>query len=173
MVALLDAARAVCCDEGDLFIAGGSEIMSRAPLVIAKAETAFARGQKVEDSTLGARFPNPKLITKYGNETMPQTADNIAADLNISRKESDLFAISSQKKYATAKSAGFFEEEILPVEVPGAKRKSSPIIVADDEHPGSDVSLDKLSNMKPLFDVWMLSKLMKPLRRKCLAVSSN
>ena len=152
IAALLDAARAVRCDEGDLFIAGGCEVMSRAPWVMAKAETAFARSQAVEDSTLGARFPNPGLIAQYGNDTMPQTADNIAADLNIAREQCDAFALASQQKYAAARAEGFFAGEIMPLEVPGASRKLPPTVVDGDEHPRPEVKLEKLMAMKPLFE---------------------
>jgi len=150
IAALLDASRAVRCGEGELFIAGGSEVMSRAPWIMAKAETAFSRSQKVEDSTLGARFPNPLLIDQYGNETMPQTADNIAADLGVSREECDRFALASQQKYAKANNEGFFVDEILPLEVPSANRKLPYATVTSDEHPRPHVIIEKLADMKPL-----------------------
>lgn len=152
IAALLDASRAIRCEEGDLFIAGGCESMSRAPWVMAKAETAFSRSQRIEDSTLGARFPNPKVAAQYGNETMPETADNIAADLDISREQCDTFALASQQKYATALAAGFFEQEILPIEVPGASRKLPSTLVSEDEHPRPNVALEKLAGMKSLFE---------------------
>lgn len=152
LASVLDAARAVRCNEGDLFIAGGSESMSRGPWVMAKAQSAFARSQKVEDSTIGARFPNPKLEAQYGDDTMAQTADNVAAEVGISREESDQFAFASQQKCAAATAEGFFKDEILAIETPGASRKAPPIIVDTDEHPRPEVKLEKLATMRTLYD---------------------
>src|SRR5690606_12881315 len=127
LAAVIDAARAVTCDEGELFVAGGVESMSRAPFVIAKAEKAYSRDFTVFDSTIGARFPNPKIIAQYGNDTMPETADNVAEEYGISREQADLFAAASQAKYEAARQAGFFADEILPVSVPTG-RKTPPAI---------------------------------------------
>src|SRR5690606_39133688 len=115
LAAVIDAARAVTCGEGDLFVAGGVESMARAPFVMAKAEAAYSRDFTVVDSTIGARFPNPKITAKYGNDTMPQTGDNVASDFGISREQADLFAAGSQARYEAARQAGFFTDELLAV----------------------------------------------------------
>lgn len=151
LAASLDAARAANAGEGTLFIAGGSESMSRAPFVMAKAETAYSRDMKVFDSTIGARFPNPRVIKQFGGDTMPETADNVAADLNISRERADAFAGWSQEKYARAKETGFYEQELLPVEVPTG-RKTPPVTVAEDEHPRPGSTAEKLAKLPTLFD---------------------
>ncbi len=149
--AILDAARAIKIGEGKMFIAGGVESMSRAPWIMSKAESAYGRDQQIQDSTIGWRFPNPQFLAQFGEDSMPETADNIAKDLGISREDSDVFAHASQQKYAAAKAAGFYSEEILPVEVPGAKRKAPPVIVDEDEHPRADTTLEKLSALRALF----------------------
>jgi acetyl-CoA C-acetyltransferase len=128
LAATLHAANSVKIGEGDLFVAGGVESMSRAPLVLSKAQGPYDRGQSLADSTLGARFTNPAFSSGYGNDTMPQTADNIAADVDISRAESDSFAAASQAKYEAARADGFFQEEIVETEVPQG-RKKPPITV--------------------------------------------
>jgi len=148
MNAVASAAQAITCGEGKLMIAGGVEGMSRAPLVMPKAETAFSRETKLYDSTIGARFPNPKIVEQFGNDTMPETADNLARDYQITRDEADRFALGSQKKYFAAKSAGFFADEIAAIAVPGGK--AGPVSVAEDEHPRADTELDKLAKLKPL-----------------------
>jgi len=149
LAAVMDAARAISCNEGDLFIAGGSESMSRAPFVIAKAESAFSRDFKVFDSTIGARFPNPKVTAAYGADTMPETGDNVAREFGITREQADAFALASQQKYAAAKDAGFFKDEILPVSV-STGRKTPPVIVDQDEHPRASTTLETLTRLKPL-----------------------
>jgi len=149
LAAVIDAGRAVRCGEGELFIAGGVESMSRAPFVMGKSESAYGRALRAFDSTMGARFPNPRIAKGFGEDTMPQTADNIARDLDIGRAESDRFALASQQNYARAKAAGFYAEEIAPVPVAG--RKGSETVVAEDEHPRPDTSLEKLAALKPLF----------------------
>ncbi len=151
LAATLDAARGVKVGEGDLFLAGGVESMSRAPLVISKAHSAFDRGQQIADSTLGARFTNPAYAAAFGNDTMPQTADNIASDLGISREDSDSFAAASQAKYEAARADGFFQEEIIPIEVPQG-RKKPPLTVDADEHPRPTSTLDALSGLRTLAD---------------------
>ncbi|WP_290648450.1 3-oxoadipyl-CoA thiolase [Aquisalimonas sp.] len=151
LAASLDAARAANAGEGQLFVAGGSESMSRAPFVIAKAESAYSRDIRVFDSTIGARFPNPKVLKQYGGDTMPETADNVAADLKISRERADAFAAWSQAKYARAKEAGFYEGELLPVEVPTG-RKTPPVTVAEDEHPRAGSTAEKLAKLPSLFE---------------------
>src|SRR5580658_636284 len=117
--AMAVAAQAVTCGEGDVFVAGGVESMSRAPWVMAKAEGAYSRDMRIFDSTIGARFPNPKVEGVFGGDTMPETADNLARDYQINREAADTFAAGSQAKYAAAKADGFFGGEIISVEVPG------------------------------------------------------
>jgi acetyl-CoA C-acetyltransferase len=150
LAATLDAARGVKAGEGELFLAGGVESMSRAPIVMSKAQSAFDRGQTIADSTLGARFTNPAFASAYGNDTMPQTADNITVDLDISREQSDVFAAASQAKYEAARADGFFEDEIIPVEVPQGRKKPS-IVVGSDEHPRPSSNLEALSGLRSLF----------------------
>ena len=149
LAAVVDAARAVACGQGDLFIAGGVESMSRAPFVMAKSERAFGRGIAVHDSTLGSRFSNPKATARYGDHAMPETADHVAADLGITRADGDRFALASQQRFARAKAEGFFRGELNPVTVPGRKRGEEKV-VADDEHPRPGTSLDKLAALPPL-----------------------
>ena len=150
LAAICDAARAASAGQGELFVAGGVESMSRAPFVMAKSEHPYAREVRVFDSTIGARFPNPRIGKSFGQDTMPETADNVGRDLGVSRESSDRFALASQQKYAAAKAAGFFQGEIAPVTVPGAKRGSETII-ALDEHPRPNTTLERLQELKPLF----------------------
>lgn len=150
LAAVADAARAITCNEGDLYLAGGVESMSRAPFVFAKSESAYSRDVRVFDSTIGARFPNPKIISGFGNETMPETADNVARDYGIGREDSDRFAAASQARYAKAKAAGFYDDEICPVTIPQGKKP--PLVVAEDEHPRPDSDFEALSRLKPLFE---------------------
>src|SRR5437868_3222936 len=119
--AIAMAAQAITCGEGDVFVAGGIESMSRAPFVMGKAEAPFSRDARVFDSTIGARFPNPKVEGRYGADTMPETADNLARDYQITREQADVFAEGSQRKYAAAKADGFYAGEIIAVEVPGGR----------------------------------------------------
>ena len=149
LAAIVDAARAVTCGEGELFVAGGVESMSRAPFVVAKAESAYSRDFKVFDTTIGARFPNPKLVTRHGNDTMPETGDNVARDFGITREQSDRFAASSQARFERARQDGFFAGEIHPISVPTG-RKTPPRVVDADEHPRPDTSFDSLAALKPL-----------------------
>ena len=151
LAAVLDASRGVKTGEGALFLAGGVESMSRAPLILSKAQTAFDRGQQIADSTLGARFTNPLITKGFGEDTMPQTADNIASDLGISRDDSDRFAAASQAKYEAARVAGFFKDEIIPVEV-SQGRKKPPRRVDADEHPRADSTVETLGGLRPLFE---------------------
>ena len=151
LAAVLDSARAISCGEGELYLAGGVESMSRAPFVVAKAESAYSRDFKVYDTTIGARFPNPKVVAQYGGHSMPETGDNVAAEFGISRAQADRFAADSQAKYAAAKADGFFAGEILPISVPTG-RKTPPQLVAEDEHPRPDSTLDVLARLKPLFE---------------------
>jgi len=148
MAAVADAARALSCGEGDLYLAGGVESMSRAPFVMGKAESAYSREIKMFDSSIGARFPNPAITALYGADTMPETADNVARELGISREDSDRFALASQLKYKAAKDSGFYTYEVTPVTVPQGKKQA--MVVAEDEHPRPDTTLDALARLKPL-----------------------
>ncbi|CUW39335.1 beta-ketoadipyl CoA thiolase [Magnetospirillum sp. XM-1] len=149
LAAVLDAARSVTCGEGDLFIAGGVESMSRAPFALSKAESAYSRDARIFDTTIGARFPNPKVVKGFGNHSMPETADNIARDLGLSRDASDAFAAASQAKYARAKADGFYEGEIHPITIAGRKGDT---VVSEDEHPRPQTDLAALAKLKPLFE---------------------
>lgn len=150
LAAVLDAARAVKSGEGELFVAGGSESMSRAPFVIAKSESAYSRDFRAFDSTIGARFPNPQVEAQYGDDTMPQTADNVAKDLGITRAEADAYAARSQALYEKARADGFFNDEILPIEVPQGRKKPNRV-VDQDEHPRPSSDLAALSGLRSLF----------------------
>lgn len=144
------AARAIRADEMALAIAGGVESMSRAPFVMGKADGAFGRNQKMEDTTMGWRFVNPALDTLYGTETMPRTGENVAVDYGVSRADQDAFALRSQQRAAAAQASGFFADEIIPVTVPGKKRGET-VEVGVDEHPRADTTIETLANLKPLF----------------------
>lgn len=147
--AVIDSARAITCGEGDIYIAGGVESMSRAPYVMGKAESAFSRDTKLYDTTIGTRFANPKFTQQYGADSMPQTGDNVAVAFGISREEADTFAAASQAKYQAAKEAGFFTGEITPIEVPQGK-KLPPKQVTEDEHPRASSTVEALQKLKPL-----------------------
>ena len=151
LAAALDAARCIKAGEGELFVAGGVESMSRAPLVISKADKPFDRSQQLVDTTMGARFTNPEVIVQFGNDTMPQTADNVATELGISREQSDVFAAASQAKYEAARADGFFNDEIIPIDVPQGRRKPMLTIEAD-EHPRPTSNVAALQNLRPLFE---------------------
>lgn len=146
MDALAIAARAIKAGEASLIIAGGVESMSRAPFVIGKSNQAFGRNQKLQDTTMGWRFINPKLDELYGTETMPQTAENVAEQFNINRADQDAFALRSQQRTHAAQTSGFFKDEITPVVIP--QRKGEPIIVDKDEHPRADTTLEKLTKLR-------------------------
>jgi acetyl-CoA C-acetyltransferase len=147
----MDAARAVRCGEGELFVAGGVESMSRAPFVMAKAETPFSRDFRAFDSTIGARFPNPRIESAFGADTMPETAENIARDLNLSRELTDQFAAQSQARYEEARRTGFYIDEILAIEVPQG-RKKPPVTVREDEHPRPHSNAESLARLRPLLE---------------------
>lgn len=149
--AVIDSARAITCGEGELYIAGGVESMSRAPFVMGKAESAYSRDAKIYDTTIGSRFPNKKIIAQYGGHSMPETGDNVAADFGISREQADLFAAQSQAKYQKAKEEGFFVDEITPIEVFQGK-KLPPKLVSEDEHPRPSSTVEALTKLKPLFE---------------------
>ncbi|TQR28984.1 acetyl-CoA C-acyltransferase [Lysinibacillus sphaericus] len=151
MDALQYAARAIKSGEGDIFIAGGTESMTRAPFVMGKPEVDYPRGdQKMFDTTIGWRFTNPKLQSMYGVDTMPQTAENVAKRFNISREEQDAFAFESQQRAKKALATNRFAEEIVPVYV--KDRKGNEIIVDTDEHPRPDTSLEALAKLRPIFE---------------------
>jgi acetyl-CoA C-acetyltransferase len=148
MEAVGQAARAIKAGEGDLILAGGVESMSRAPFVMPKAESAFARANAVYDTTIGWRFVNPAMKARYGVDSMPETADNVAADYGISRADQDAFALRSQQRWASAQGAGVFRDEIAPVSVP--RGRGEPLIVDRDEHPRPETTLEQLAKLKPL-----------------------
>ena len=143
--ALGTAARAIKCGEAELMIAGGVESMSRAPFVMPKADSAFSRANAVHDTTIGWRFVNKLMKEKYGVDAMPETAENVALEFNISRVDQDKFALASQLKAVAAQQSGFFDSEITPVIV--AQKKGDPTIVAKDEHP-RETSLEALAKLK-------------------------
>jgi 3-oxoadipyl-CoA thiolase len=143
------AARAIRAGEQDLVIAGGAESMTRAPYVMGKAESAFARTAKLEDTSLGWRFVNPAMKARYGVETMPETGENVARDYQVSRGDQDAFAARSQARAAAAQECGFFAEEIVAVQAPDAKGK--PSAFERDEHPRPGTTAETLAGLKPLF----------------------
>jgi len=147
MDAVGTAFRAIACGEMELAIAGGVESMSRAPYVMGKADTAFGRTQKIEDTTIGWRFINPKMKEMYGVDAMPQTADNVADEWQISRSDQDAFALRSQQRAAVAQQSGFFAEEIVPVVIKGKKGET---VVDTDEHPRADTTAEALAKLKPV-----------------------
>jgi len=149
--ALVHAAHAITAGEGDVFLVGGVESMSRSPLVMSRSESAFGRDVKLYDSTIGPRFSNPRLTKQFGDEQMPQTADNLAREFEIKREQADNFALRSQQRYGIAKGEGFFSGEISPVELPPTRKGSVPP-VADDEHPRPNTDLDTLGRMKALYE---------------------
>ncbi|WP_404231478.1 3-oxoadipyl-CoA thiolase [Acinetobacter venetianus] len=144
--AIAMAARAIKANEANLIIAGGVESMSRAPYVMGKSESAFGRSQKIEDTTMGWRFINPKLKEMYGVDTMPQTAENVAEQFNVNRADQDQFALVSQQRTAAAQAKGFFKQEIVPVTIP--QRKGDAIVVDSDEHPRASTTIDALIKLK-------------------------
>jgi 3-oxoadipyl-CoA thiolase len=149
--AVSQAARAIAVGEGDIYIAGGTESMTRAPFVMGKAESEFPRGDlKMHDTTIGWRFVNKKLEAEYGTTTMPGTAQIVADRYQISREDQDQFAYHSQQKTKKAMESGAFRDEIIPVIL--KDRKGNETVVDQDEHPRPDTQLDKLSSLKPLFE---------------------
>ena len=150
MSAVVQARRAICADEGHLFIAGGVESMTRGPWVISKTSSPYGRDAKMYDSSFGWRFINPKLEAVYGCESMGQTAENLARDFKISREDQDQFALWSQEKYATALAKSVFDDEIIPVEISLGKHGKQ--MVTSDEFPKPETSMDVLSKLRPAFD---------------------
>ena len=141
------AARSIMAGDAQLMLAGGVESMSRAPFVMPKASEAFARSNAVYDTTIGWRFVNPAMHKAHGTDSMPETAENVAADFGISREDQDRFALASQSKTVAARERGFFAREILPVDV--AQKKGDPIRVEHDEHPRA-TTLEQLAKLKPI-----------------------
>jgi 3-oxoadipyl-CoA thiolase len=148
MDAVGTAFRAIRAGEMDLVLAGGVESMSRAPFVMGKADSAFSRSQKIEDTTIGWRFVNPLMKQQYGIDSMPETAENVAEQFSISREDQDLFAFRSQQKTARAQQEGVFAEEIVPVSIP--RRKQDPVVFDTDEHP-RESTLEKLAALPTPF----------------------
>ena len=143
------ASRSIKAGETALMIAGGVESMSRAPLVMPKAESAFSRNAEIYDTTIGWRFINKMMQQQYGTDSMPETAENLAEQFGISRQDQDLFALRSQHKCAAARRAGHFDDEIAPVTIP--QRKGDPLIVGRDEHPRSSTTLESLAALRAPF----------------------
>ena len=150
--AVTDAARAITCGEGELYIAGGVESMSRAPFVIAKSDAPYARDVRMYDSTIGSRFTNPKFKKLYGDQAMPETGDNVAREFSVTREQADEFALASQKKYAKAEQEGFYKGEIMAIALPSRRKDAPPAMVDADEHPRRDSTMESLAKLKPLFE---------------------
>ena len=140
------AARAIKSGEAQLVIAGGVESMTRAPFVMGKADSAFSRSAKIEDTTIGWRFVNPLMKAQYGIDSMPETAENVAEQWAVARADQDAFAIRSQQRWAAAHAAGFFKGEIVPVTIP--QKKGEPKVVDTDEHPRPDTTIEALARLK-------------------------
>tara|TARA_Y100000588_G_C14005106_1_gene817420 strand:- start:17 stop:946 length:930 start_codon:yes stop_codon:yes gene_type:complete len=143
------AARAIRSEEGRLFVAGGSESMSRAPFVMAKAETAFARSAEIYDTTIGWRFVNPKMESQYGSDSMPETGENVAEKFQIRRDDQDKFALGSQQKTGKAIASGRMSKELVAVDIPG--RRGEVITVDKDEHPRPETTLEGLAKLPTPF----------------------
>jgi 3-oxoadipyl-CoA thiolase len=151
MQAVIDAAHAIVAGDGDLFVSGGVESMTRAPFVMAKPSAAFPRGeQTLYDTTLGWRFTNPRLADAYYPYSMGETAENVVDRCGVSREEQDAFALESQRRWKAAQDAGRFTDEVIPIPAPGAKRGEQ-VEVAVDEHPRPDTTLEQLASLKPAF----------------------
>ena len=146
--AVSQAARAIKCGEASLVIAGGVESMSRAPFVLAKAESAFSRSAKIEDTTIGWRFINPMMKAQYGTDSMPETAENVAEEWHISREDQDAFALRSQQRTAAAFQSGRLAEELVPVTVLGKKGEGQ--VVSQDEQPRPETTIEGLAKLKPI-----------------------
>jgi len=148
MDAVATAARAIKCGETELIIAGGVESMSRAPFVVGKAQEAYSRAMKLEDTTIGWRFVNPLMKSKYGVDSMPETAEIVAEEFHVSRADQDAFALRSQQRAAQAMRGGRLKQEIFAV--PLAQKKGDPLHFSEDEHPRPDTTLEALSKLKPI-----------------------
>jgi acetyl-CoA acyltransferase len=148
MDAVALAAKAIKSGDAELIVAGGVESMSRAPFVMGKADTAFSRAAEVFDTTIGWRFVNPAMKSKFGTDSMPETAENVAEEFHVSRQDQDAFALRTQRRWAKAKAAGFFRHEIVPVTLP--QKKGDPKVFDSDEHPRPDTTLESLAKLKPV-----------------------
>ncbi|MER9959154.1 3-oxoadipyl-CoA thiolase [Mesorhizobium australicum] len=148
--AVIEGANSVLANRGNLFLAGGVESMTRAPFVISKSESAFSRSANIFDTVIGPRFSNPRQVSAYGDHQMPETGDFVASELGIERADCDLFALNSQQRYATAKSAGYFDAEVSPVLL--TDRKGKPSSVSEDEHPRPSATLEGLASLSSLYE---------------------
>jgi 3-oxo-5,6-didehydrosuberyl-CoA/3-oxoadipyl-CoA thiolase len=149
--AVMYAARSIAIGEGDIYIAGGTESMTRAPYVMAKPDIDFPRGSmELQDTTIGWRFTNKKLEEMYGADSMPQTAENVAQRCSISREEQDQFALQSQQRAKKAMETNRFEGEIVPVHI--HDRKGNEVVIDQDEHPRPDTTIEKLAKLRPIFE---------------------
>jgi acetyl-CoA acyltransferase len=148
MDAVTTAARAIKCGEAELVIAGGVESMSRAPFVMGKADSAYSRSMKLEDTTMGWRFINPLMKAKYGVDSMPETGEIVAEEFHIARKDQDAFALRSQQRAVEAMRGGRLKQEIVPV--PISQKKGDPLLFSEDEHPRPDTTLEALAKLKPV-----------------------
>ena len=151
MNALITAAHAITCGEADVVVAAGVESMTRAPFVVGRTEGAFPKRIESYVASLGARFPNPRIESEFGSDTMPQTADNLAREFQLTREACDLYALASQQRYQAAAKAGFYKDELLPVVVPSARKGQPDTIVDVDEHPRAETTLEGLAKLKALF----------------------
>jgi acetyl-CoA acyltransferase len=147
--AVITAARAIRAGEGELYIAGGVESMSRAPFVLPKADTAFSRNAEIYDTTIGWRFINPLMKQQYGVDSMPETGENVAEDYDVNRADQDAFALRSQQRAVAAQQNGRLAQEIVPVTIP--QRKKDPVVIDTDEHPRADTSLEALAKLPTPF----------------------
>ena len=148
MDAVATGSRAIKSREADLVLAGGVESMSRAPFVISKADSAFSRSLKLEDTTIGWRFVNPLMKAKYGTDSMPETGEIVAEEFHVSRQDQDLFALRSQQRAADAIRSCRLSQEIVPVPIP--QKKGDPVLFSEDEHPRPDTTLEALAKLKPV-----------------------
>jgi acetyl-CoA acyltransferase len=149
MQATAAAARAIKCGEADLMIAGGVESMTRAPFVMGKSDAPFSRNAEIFDTTIGWRFVNPRMRSEYGVDSMPETAENVAEDFQISRADQDAFAVRSQQRAGAAIDAGRLADEIVPVTIP--QRRGDPVVVETDEHPRPETTVEKLAKLPTPF----------------------
>lgn len=149
MQATAAAARAIKCGEADFMIAGGIESMTRAPFVMGKSDSAFSRQAEIFDTTIGWRFVNPKMKAEHGIDSMPETAENVAEDFQISRADQDAFAVRSQQRAGAAIEAGRLAEKIVPVTIP--QRRGDPVVVDSDEHPRPETTVEKLAKLPTPF----------------------
>ena len=151
MNAMIAAAHAITCGEADVIVTGGVESMTRAPFVVSRTAGAFPKAMESYVSSLGARFPNPRIESEFGADTMPQTADNLARDFQLTREACDVYALASQHKFAAAQNAGFFKDEILAVAVPAAKKGAPDTMVDVDEHPRPETTMEGLQKLRAIF----------------------